>query len=80
MRLDEITAVTDESVSLGDVLKGSQYIRLLRSLKRRASKGINITRIKNRIIKAWRRGKKSRKHFDSLLKEYDLSLDELLEE
>lgn len=79
MRLDEITA-TDESVSLGDVLKGSQYIRLLRSLKRRANKGINTTRIKNRIIKAWRKGKKSRKHFDSLLKEYDLDLNELIEE
>lgn len=77
MRLDEIV---DESVSLGDVLKASQYIRLLRNLKRRLHKGINVGRIKNQIIKSWKRGLKTRKHFDSLLKEYDLTVDQLLEE
>lgn len=79
MRLEEIRPV-NESVTLGDVLKASQYIRLLRNLKRRINKGINITRLKNRIIKSWRQGMKTRKHFDSLLKEYDMNIDELLEE
>lgn len=70
----------DEVVSLGDVLKASQYIRLLRKLRVKARKNINATRIKNKIIKSWKRGMKHRKHFDSLLSEINTNVDTLLQE
>lgn len=71
MRLDEL-------VSLNDVLKASQYIALLRRLKVKGN-DINVTRIKNKIIKDWKKGMKSRKHFDSLLSQIDLSLNDLVD-
>ena len=73
MRLDEI-------VSLGDVLKANQYIKLLRKLKIKASKDINTQRIKNRIIQSWKKGMKSRKHFDKLLSEINMNVDTILQE
>lgn len=73
MRLDEI-------VSLSDILKGSQYIKLLRNLRRRVGKGISVTRIKNQVIRSWKKGMTSRKHYDSLLREIDLNIDDVLEE
>jgi argonaute-like protein implicated in RNA metabolism and viral defense len=76
MRIDEIEAL---DVSLNDVLKSAQFIKLLRRLKVR-SNDLNTTRIKNRIIQAWKQGKKSRKHFDSLLAEIDTNVDTLLQE
>lgn len=73
MRLDEIT-------SLSDVLKGSQYIKLLKSLRRKANAGVSITKIKNQVIRSWKKGLKSRKHYGNLLREIDLNIDEVLEE
>jgi hypothetical protein len=72
MRLDEI-------VSLNDVLKASQFIRLMNGLKVKAGKDINVTRIKNQVLQSWKSGMKSRKHFDSLLGQIDLSLNDLID-
>lgn len=67
-----------ESVDLHDVLKADQYIRLLHKLRANANAGINITRIKNRIIQSWKKGMKHRKHYDDLLQQINLSLPDLI--
>jgi hypothetical protein len=72
MRIDEI-------VTLSDVLKASQYIKLLRHLKAHANTDINVTRIKNRVIHSWKKGLKHRKHYDQLLSEIDLSLNDIIQ-
>ena len=71
MRLDEI-------VSLSDVLKTPHFNQLVGSLNSRVGHDINITRIKNRIIQAWRRGHRSKKHFAKLLKPLGISLNDLI--
>lgn len=72
MRIDEI-------VTLNDVLKANQYIKLLRHLKAHAKQDINVTRIKNRVIQSWKKGLKHRKHYDRLLSEIDLSLNDIIQ-
>jgi len=72
MRLDEL-------VSLGDVLKTSQYIKLLKNIRPDIESGINSTRVKNQIIQSWKKGHKSRKHYDNLLKKINLSLNDLID-
>jgi hypothetical protein len=72
MRLDEI-------VSLNDVLKASQFIRLMNGLKVKAGKDINVTRIKNQVLQSWKSGMKSRKHYDKLLSQIDISLNDLID-
>lgn len=62
------------------MIRANQYLKLLRRLKVRAKSNINVTRIKNKIVKAWKRGRKHRKHFDMLLSEVDLSVNQLLQE
>jgi hypothetical protein len=71
VRLDEIT--------LSDVLKSNQYIALLHKLKAQANNDINITRIKNQVIQSWKKGMKSRKHYDDLLGSVNLKLHDLIE-
>lgn len=73
MRLDEI-------VSLQSVLKANQYLKLLRRLSVKSVKNIDAARIKNKIIKSWKKGKKHKKYFDSLLAEIDTNVDTLLQE
>jgi hypothetical protein len=70
MRLDEI-------VTLNDVLKADQYIKLLRRLKS-THDSINVTRIKNQIMQSWKKGMKNRKHYDTLLSTIDISLNDLI--
>jgi len=70
MRLDEI-------VTLNDVLKADQYIKLLRRLKTTRN-DINVTRIKNQIMQSWKKGMKQRKHYDTLLSTIDISLNDLI--
>ena len=70
MRLDEI--------SLSDALKSNQYIKLLRNLKAKAKSDIKIGHIKNQIIQSWKKGMKSRKHYDKLLDQINLSLSDLI--
>lgn len=70
----------DEVVSLQSVLKANQYLKLLRRLSAKSVQNINAARIKNKIIKSWRRGKKNKKYFDSLLAEIDTNVDTLLQE
>jgi len=67
-----------EVVTLNDVLKSSQYIRLLQKLRVDAQSDINVTRIKNQVIQAWKSGKKSRKHYNDLLSGLDISLNDLI--
>lgn len=71
MRIDEI-------VTLNDVLKANQYIKLLRQLRARASKGINVMRIKNQVIQSWKKGMKQRKHYENLLSTININLNDLL--
>lgn len=68
----------DELVSLNDVLKSDQYLSVLNMLKVKANSDINITRIKNKIIRDWKRGMKSRKHFDNLLSQIDINLNDVI--
>jgi len=72
MRLDEL-------VSLNDVLKSDQYLRLLRRLKTDAKNNINVTRIKNQIIQSWKKGMKSRKHYDDLLGSININIGDLID-
>lgn len=68
----------NEFVTLNDVLKGSQYLKLLRHLN--ATKNdINASRIKNQVIQAWSKGMKSRKHYDELLSQLDIKLNDLID-
>ena len=72
MRLDEI-------VSLSDVLKTSHFVQLMGKLDTNVSQGINTTRVKNQILQAWQSGKRSKLHFDNLLRKIDLSLNDLID-
>lgn len=67
-----------EEISLGDALKANQYIKLLHNLKSKANNDIKIGHIKNQIIQSWKRGMKSRKHYDSLLGQIHLNLHDLI--
>jgi len=71
MRIDEVT--------LNDVLKSDQYIKLLRSLKTDAKTGINVTRIKNQVIQSWKKGLKSRKHYGDLLSTININIGDLID-
>jgi len=67
-----------ELVSLNDVLKADQYVKLLHRLKTDAKTDINVTRIKNRIIQSWKRGMKSRKHYDRLLDQIHINIHDII--
>lgn len=69
----------DELVTLNDVLKASQYIRILRMISTRAGNDINISRIKNQVIQSWKKGMKHRKHYDNLLSKIDINLSDLID-
>ena len=71
MRLDEI-------VTLKDVLNSSQFIKLLHSIKAKPQ-DLNVTHIKNQVLKAWKAGMRSRKHYDDLLSQIDISLNQIID-
>jgi hypothetical protein len=71
MRIDEVT--------LHDVLKSDQYITLLHRLKSSAKDDINVTRIKNKVIQSWKKGMKSRKHYDKLLNTININIGDLID-
>jgi hypothetical protein len=71
MRLDEL-------VTLNDVLKADQYMKILKMISTRAGNDINITRIKNQVIQSWKKGMKHRKHYDDLLSKIDINLNDLI--
>lgn len=73
MRIDEI-----ELVGLNDVLNSDQYLKLLQRLKTGTIENIDVTRIKNQIIQSWKKGMKSRKHYDNLLQSVDLNIHDLI--
>lgn len=72
MRLDEL-------VTLNDVLKADQYMKILKSLRSHKTSDINITRIKNRVIQSWKKGMKQRKHYDNLLSKININLKDLID-
>ena len=72
MRLDEL-------VDLNDVLKSDQYIKLLHTLKAGAKEDINVQRIKNQVIQSWKKGMKSRKHYNSLLDKIHLNINDIIQ-
>lgn len=72
MRLDELT-------TLNDILKSDQYIKLLSHLNAGTDNDINVTQIKNKVIQSWKRGMKSRKHYDDLLNSIDISINDLID-
>lgn len=73
-RKDSIT----EKVDLHDVIKSDQYITLLHHLKAKSKDDINITRIKNKVIQSWKRGMKSRKHYDKLLQGINIKIHDII--
>jgi len=71
MRLDEI-------VTLNDVLDSAAFIQLMNTIKAKPQ-DLNVTRIKNQVLKSWQKGMRSRKHYDSLLGQIDISLNQLID-
>jgi hypothetical protein len=70
--------IIDESVTLSDVLKSDQYIKILRHMKTKTGTDINVTRIKNQIIQSWKSGKKHSKHYAGLLSQIHLNIHDLI--
>ena len=68
-----------EDIDLHDALKANQYVKLLHSLKVKADARIEVSTIKNKIIQSWKQGMKSRKHYDDLLHQVHLSLNDLID-
>ena len=71
MRLDEI-------VSLNDVLNSDSFIKLMSTINSKPQ-DLNVTRIKNQVLQSWQKGMRSRKHYDSLLSQIDISLNQLID-
>jgi hypothetical protein len=72
MRLDEL-------VSLNDVLKADQFVGLMSQIDTKLATDINAQRIKNQVLQHWKSGMRSRKHFDKLLQQLDISLNDLID-
>lgn len=68
----------DEGSAVHKILKSDQYVSLLNNLTSRLGRGIKITRIKNQILKSWRKGMHTRTHYDDMLKKISLSLKDLI--
>jgi hypothetical protein len=68
-----------ELVTLNDVLNSPNYQQLVNGLSIIGRSDPNVMKIKNRIINSWLKGMKSRKHYDSLLNQIDLSLNDLID-
>lgn len=68
----------DEVVSLNDVLRVSQYKKILKHIKPRVDVDIDFKTIKNNIVRDWRSGQRSRKHYEKLLKKLNLSLSKII--
>jgi len=68
----------DEVVSLNDVLKADSFVTLMSAINTKIGTDINVTRIKNQVLQSWKKGMKSRKHYDKLLSQIDISLNDLI--
>lgn len=68
----------DEIVSLNDVLKADSFVTLMKAINTKIGTDINVTRIKNQVLQSWKKGMKSRKHYDKLLSQIDISLNDLI--
>ena len=71
MRIDEI-------VSLKDVLSSSAFITLMDKISA-SPQDLNVTRIKNQVLKSWKNGMRNRKHYDKLLNQLDIDLNSLID-
>jgi len=68
----------DELVTLNDVLKSSHFLKLMHGIKAKPQ-SVNVTRIKNQVLQSWKSGMRSRKHYDNLLKQLNISLSKLID-
>lgn len=68
----------DEIVTLNDILSFDSFITLMQSIRTKPQ-DLNVTRIKNRVLQSWQKGMRSRKHYDSLLNQIDISLNKLID-
>lgn len=69
----------DELVKLNDVIKSSQYLKLLQGIKAHAPDNINSVKLKNQVMKSWSTGLKSRSHYNDLLKPLNINLNDLID-
>jgi len=77
-QLGELDMRLDEVVTLNDVLNSDSFIKLLNSIQAKPQ-DLNITRIKNQVLQSWKKGMRSRKHYDDLLSQIDISLNQLID-
>lgn len=70
---------TDPSYNNDDTLTEEQYLHLLQELDKRLINRLNASRIKRKIVKAWKRGMHKRTHYDDMLKHVNLSLSRIFE-
>ena len=74
---------TGDTVSAGaqynndDLLSEEQYNKILQELDKRLLNKLNASRIKRKIVKAWKRGMHKRTHYNNLLRRVDLLLSGL---
>jgi len=67
-----------EIVTLGDVINSDSFIKLLGKIKAEPH-DLNAVRIKNQVLKSWKKGMRSRKHYDSLLSQLNINLNQILD-
>jgi hypothetical protein len=73
-------SISEQELDVGDVLKPNQVIDLLKSLKVKIDPGIETDRVGSQIIQSWKKGLKSRKHYDNLLSAVHLKISDLINE
>jgi hypothetical protein len=73
-------SIIEQDLDVGDVLKPNQVVDLLKSLKLKIDPGIEVDTVGNQIIQSWKKGLKSRKHFDNLLSAVHLKISDLINE
>jgi hypothetical protein len=69
----------DLKVSLSDVINSASFIKLMGSIKAKPQ-DLHVTKIKNQVLKSWKNGMRSRKHYDSLLGQLNISLNQIIGE
>lgn len=65
-------------VSLSDVINSASFIKLMGSIKVKPQ-DLHVTKIKNQVLKSWKSGMRSRKHYDSLLSQLNINLNQIID-
>lgn len=68
----------DELVTLKDVLSMDSFIKLLDRIKAEPQ-DLNVTRIKNHVLSSWKKGMRNRKHYEGLLNQININLNQLID-